>query len=72
VDINSRLETLKTGKDLRPGLLGISLSKETFTPCRPCRRQSCDGPAGKAGIKTGDEVVEVDGSPVRRQAQLKH
>jgi serine protease Do len=73
VDINARLETLKSGKDLRPGLLGISL-KQGDIYALPANVAACraDGPAGKAGIKTGDEVVEVDGSPVTRQAQLKH
>ncbi|MFN0016896.1 MAG: PDZ domain-containing protein [Pirellulaceae bacterium] len=73
VDINSRLETLKAGKDLRPGLLGISLKQgDIYSLPANVAASRADGPAGKAGIKTGDEVVEVDGSPVRRQAQLKH
>ncbi|MCE9527972.1 MAG: PDZ domain-containing protein [Planctomycetales bacterium] len=73
VDINSRLETLKAGKDLRPGLLGISLKQgDIYSLPANVAASRTDGPAGKAGIKTGDEVVEVDGSPVRRQAQLKH
>lgn len=73
VDINSRLETLKSGKDLRPGLLGISL-KQGDIYALPATVAACraDGPAGQAGIKTGDEVIEVDGAPVTRQAQLKH
>ena len=73
VDINSRLETLKSGKDLKPGLLGISLKKgDIYSLPADVAASRADGPAGKAGIKTGDEVVEVDGSPVQRQAQLKH
>lgn len=73
VDINSRLETLKAGKDLRPGLLGISLKQgDIYSLPANVAASRADGPAGKAGIKTGDEVVEIDGSPVRRQAQLKH
>jgi serine protease Do len=73
VDINSRLETLKSGRDLKPGLLGISLKKGDIYSL-PAEVVACraDGPAGKAGIKAGDEVVEVGGSPVQRQAQLKH
>jgi serine protease Do len=73
VDINARLETLKGGKDLRPGLLGISLKKgDIYSLPAEVAASRADGPAGKAGIKAGDEVVEVDGAPVKRQAQLKH
>jgi serine protease Do len=73
VDINSRLEALKAGKDLKAGLLGISL-KVGDIYALPAEVAACraDGPAGKAGIKAKDEIVEIDGSPVRRQAQLKH
>ena len=73
VDINSRLETLKGGQDLKPGLLGISLKKgDIYSLPAEVAASRADGPAGKAGIKTGDEVVEIDGVPVKRQAQLKH
>lgn len=73
VDINSRLETLKGGQDLKPGLLGISLKKgDIYSLPAEVAASRADGPAGKAGIKTGDEVVEIDGAPVKRQAQLKH
>ena len=73
VDINSRLETLKGGQDLKPGLLGISLKKgDIYSLPAEVAASRADGPAGKAGIKSGDEVVEIDGAPVKRQAQLKH
>ncbi len=73
IDINSRLATLKSGKDLKAGLLGISLKKgDIYSLPADVAASRADGPAGKAGIKTGDVVVEVDGSPVQRQAQLKH
>ncbi len=58
VDINSRLETLKGGQDLKPGLLGISLKKgDIYSLPAEVAASRADGPAGKAGIKTGDEVV---------------
>ena len=71
-EINARLDTLKAGKDLRPGLLGISLKRGDIYVL-PAAVAACrsDGPAGKAGIKTGDEIVEIEGKPVQRQAQLK-
>lgn len=73
VDINSRLAMLKGGRDLRPGLLGISLKKgDIYSLPAEVAASRADGPAGKAGIKAGDEIVEINGSPVQRQAQLKH
>jgi len=73
VEINSRLDTLKAGKDLKPGLLGISMKNgDIYALPAAVAASRADGPAGQAGIKVGDEVVEVDGAPVQRQAQLKH
>ena len=72
-DINERLETLKAGKDLQPGLLGVSLKKgDIFSLPPEVLSARADGPAGKAGLKAGDVIVEVDGRPIDRQAQLRH
>jgi serine protease Do len=72
-DINQRLETLKGGKDLHPGLLGISLKTGDIYSL-PAELAACQAgsPAYKAGLKAGDTIVEVDGTPIVRQAQLKH
>lgn len=68
-----RLETLKSGRDLHPGLLGISLKRGDIYSL-PAEVAACraDGPAGKAGLKAGDEIVDVAGQAIVRQAQLKH
>jgi serine protease Do len=66
------LPRLKEGHDLKPGILGISLKGSDIFSL-PAEIAACriNSPAYKAGIKAGDLVVEADGRPVTRQAQLK-
>lgn len=66
------LPRLKEGEDLHPGILGVGLKpgNEFAQPpvvavCRP------DSPAGKAGLKADDRIVEVDGRPIETVSQLK-
>ena len=72
-DIQARLEQWKKGKDLLPGVLGISL-KAGDPYALPAELGACQfgSPAAKAGLKAGDVIVEADGRKVERQAQLKH
>ena len=72
-DINSRLETLQAGQDLHAGILGVALKKgDIYSLPAEVLAARADGPAGKAGIKAGDVIIEVDGSPIERQTQLRH
>jgi S1-C subfamily serine protease/pimeloyl-ACP methyl ester carboxylesterase len=72
-DIRERLETLKAGKDLSPGILGVALKKgDIYSLPAEVLSARADGPAGKAGLKAGDVIVEVDGEAIERQAQLRH
>jgi len=70
--INSVLPKLKAGTDLKPGILGVSFNGNDLYSKQPviasCRPNS---PAYKAGLKAGDQIVEIDGSPIERQAQLR-
>lgn len=67
------LPKLREGKDLQPGLLGISL-KGTDVYAEPATLAAvrATSPAYKAGFRTGDTIVEVGGKPISRQAELKH
>lgn len=69
----SVLPRLQQGEDLRPGLLGISLSGSDLYSQAPviaaCRPNS---PAYKAGLKPGDRIVEIEGRAIVRSAQLLH
>ncbi len=59
-------------EDLHPGVMGVSFKAgnqfadpATIAACR------ANSPAYKAGLKAGDTIVEIDGQPVIRQAQVK-
>ena len=71
-DIQQVLPRLKQGEDLRPGLLGVSLKGADLYTGVPtvaaCRQKS---PAALAGIKTGDQIVEIEGRAITRGAEVK-
>jgi serine protease Do len=67
-----RIERMKKGEDQRPGLLGIGMlpknshsSPAEFAAVRP------DAPAGQAGFKKGDRIVELNGKPIKTQTDLR-
>jgi len=71
-EIVDRLAKLKAGEDQRAGILGIGL--EARNPhSAPAKLAAVrpDGPAGKAGLKKGDRIVELDGRPIRTQTDLR-
>ena len=72
-DLMERIEDLKSGEPLRAGLMGASF-KGTDLYVDKAVVAFCAGtsPAGKAGIRTGDEIVEINGISITRQSQLKH
>ncbi len=73
VDILARLDTLKKGVDLKPGILGVSL-EGTNMYADPAKIAACPpkSPARVAGLRPGDTIVELDGMKIDRQAQLRH
>ena len=72
-DIYAQLDQLKQGEDLHQGLLGVSLDgKEVYTGAAVIAACHPRSPADKAGLRPQDKIVEVDGNPIERQAQLKH
>ncbi|MCS6852500.1 MAG: PDZ domain-containing protein [Gemmataceae bacterium] len=72
-DINAVLPRLKEGKDLKRGLLGITpRSGDLYSAPPVVGTVAPDSAAAKAGIQPGDVIIEVDGQPVTRHAQLLH
>ncbi len=72
-DVYGSLDRLKQGKDLLPGLLGISFAggQSTNVPV-VVDRVRYNSPAQQAGFKTNDRIVEANGEKIVRVAQLKH
>jgi serine protease Do len=76
---NVREQLVATGKVTR-GRIGVQIQEvnaqfaDAFTLDRPrgalVTQVVADGPAAKAGIKTGDVILSVDGKEVERSAQL--
>jgi len=72
-DIQAILPRLKQGKDLKAGLLGVTMqSKDQYADEATVETVAPGSGAEKAGIKAGDKIVEVEGKVVRNHAQLKH
>jgi S1-C subfamily serine protease/predicted esterase len=72
-DIFERLPTMKQGKDLHPGVMGISLKPgDTYATPAELAAAQAGSPAYKAGLRKGDTIVEIDGTKIERQSQLKH
>lgn len=62
---------LREGRDLLPGILGVTLKKgglygelPVLTATRP------NSPAAKAGLKRGDTIVSIDGTPITQRVEL--
>jgi serine protease Do len=72
-DINAVLPRLREGKDLKRGILGVSLESEDLIGGQPVvALVAPDSTAIRAGLKTGDVIIEIDGKPVLRQAHMMH
>lgn len=72
-DIQAKLDIWKQGKDLLPGVLGISLKgNDPYALPAEIATAQFGSPAAKAGLKAGDVIIEANGRKVERQAQLKH
>jgi S1-C subfamily serine protease len=72
-DVNAALPRLKAGKDLKRGLLGVTMQgQDQFGTPAAIASVTPGSAAEKAGVKPGDLITEVDGKPVDSQAQLMH
>lgn len=71
VDVLASAERLKAGKDLYPGLLGITVKEAGIDDPAAIDLVRFDSPAERAGLKSGDVISEIDGHPVRRYDEVK-
>jgi len=72
-DILRVLPRLQAGETLAPGILGIGYaSRDPFTAVPLIATCRAGSPAAKAGLRSGDRIVEADGRPITRVAQLRH
>src|SRR5580700_3891455 len=70
-DVLNSVERLKKGKDLYPGLLGITIKEGGVDDKPTIDVVRFDSPAEKARFKPGDILTEVDGQHLRRHDELR-
>ncbi len=72
-DILAVLPTLKKGKDLHRGLLGIRMkSTDKYEAAVEISEVQRDSAAAKAGLKAGDVIIDIDGHAIGSQSQMQH
>lgn len=75
-DVLAVLPRLKQGKDLKAvplkGLVGAAKTDDMIEGTPVVGQVGKDSPAARAGLQAGDLIVEVDGQPTVRMAQLRH
>lgn len=72
-DVLAVVPKLKEGKDLKKGLLGISLkTADIYSALPEIGLVAKDSAAAKAGLKPGDVIQEIENHPVSRMAQIMH
>lgn len=72
VDVLAAFHRLKEGKDLLPGLMGITMKGRDLYEGQPeIDRVRYGSPAHEAGLKEKDKIVEIDGKKIVRQANIR-
>ncbi len=72
-DILDRLKRMQAGENIRAGKLGVVASDQNeFVGPVKVAGTAPGSPAAKAGVKTGDVLIEAAGKPVRMLAHLRH
>jgi serine protease Do len=70
-DVLASVERLKKGKDLSPGLLGVTVKEGGVEEKPTIDVVRFDSPAEKAGFKPGDVLVDIGGLPLRRHDEVR-
>jgi len=70
--ISGAVERMKEGKDQRAGVMGIAMASENSRDA-PAKLAAVlpISPAGRAGFRKDDVIVEIDGQPIRTQTDLR-
>ncbi len=72
-DINRILPRLKAGKDVKKGVLGVTMRGRDIYGEEPVIATVSPGSAAEAaGIKPGDVIKAIDGKEVQNYAQVQH
>ena len=67
-----KLDRLKAGQDIKKGLIGIvSRTSDPYDDGTEIAAVRSRSPAESAGIKPGDTMLEVEGTPVRRHQEIR-
>jgi S1-C subfamily serine protease len=67
-----KLDRLKSGQDVKKGLLGIvGKSRDPYEDGADVAAVRTRSPAEAAGIKAGDRILTVDGKEVRRHQEIR-
>lgn len=72
-DIYAVLDRLKSGEELKPGLMGVTFREMGALAGEPViDRVRPRSPADDAGMQVGDVITHADGKPISRVPQLQH
>ena len=70
--IEDDLERMKPGEDQRAGILGIGMAgKNPHESSAELAAVRPDSPAGMAGLRKDDRIIEIDGTPIKTQTDLR-
>jgi serine protease Do len=70
--LTARIDKMKKGEDQRPGLLGIGMPpKNSHSSPAELAAVRPDAPAGQAGFKKSDRIVELNGKSIKTQIDLR-
>jgi serine protease Do len=70
-DVLASAERLKKGKDLFPGILGVTMKEGGMDDPPVIDHVRYDSPAEHAGVKAGDVLTQIDGHAIDRHDAIK-